>query len=145
MRRNYRSITVQQMYLVLPSDRPEEAFGLVQIEAHASGRPVVCCALPTGVTKVNLHGKTGLVVPLKEPQSMAEAINNLLENPSLRMEYGRNAQERAYQEFSIKTMCNVTTPFIVTSWKVQGEQICIGFACLFFLSTILDSPLHCLI
>jgi len=91
---------------VLPSDQPEEAFGLVQVEAHASGRPVVCCALPTGVTKVNLHEQTGLVVPLRHPQAMAEAINSLLTNPSMRIELGKRAQGRAFQEFSIETMCS---------------------------------------
>lgn len=91
---------------VLPSDRPEEAFGLVQVEAHASGRPVVCCALPTGVTEVNLDGKTGLVVPLRDPMAMAEAINSLLSNPTLRSELGNNARDRALREFTIGTMCD---------------------------------------
>ena len=91
---------------VLPSDRQEEAFGLVQIEAHASGLPVVCCNLPTGVTKVNLHEETGLVVPIQAPKFMAEAINHLLENNNLRAKYGDQARERAFREFSIETMCD---------------------------------------
>lgn len=91
---------------VLPSDRPEEAFGLVQVEAHASGRPVVCCDLPTGVTEVNRHGETGMVVPLRDPQAMAEAINGLLANPSLRTELGDRALVRAFKEFSIASMCD---------------------------------------
>jgi rhamnosyl/mannosyltransferase len=91
---------------VLPSDRPEEAFGLVQVEAHASGRPVVCCALPTGVTEVNLNGKTGMVVPLRDHVAMAKAINDLLINPTLRSELGNRARDRAYREFTIEIMCD---------------------------------------
>lgn len=90
---------------VLPSDRPEEAFGLVQVEAHASGRPVVCCDLPTGVTDVNRHGETGIVVPLRDPHAMARAINELITNHSMRDDLGARAQERAFREFSIETMC----------------------------------------
>ena len=99
-------MSTSTVVFVLPSDRPEEAFGLVQVEAHASGRPVVCCALPTGVTKVNLHGETGLVVPPRDPKAMAEAINSLLSNPSLRAELGNRARDRAFREFSISTMCD---------------------------------------
>lgn len=90
---------------VLPSDRPEEAFALVQVEAHAAGRPVVCCALPTGVTKVNEHGTTGLVVPLQDPPAMAEAINGLLRDDEWRLRLGRQARERAIREFSLDSMC----------------------------------------
>ncbi|MBK8793345.1 MAG: glycosyltransferase [Holophaga sp.] len=91
---------------VLPSDRPEEAFGLVQVEAHASSLPVVCCDLPTGVTKVNLHGETGLVVPLQDPRAMSEAINGLILDTNLRLRLGRQARDRAFREFSINTMCD---------------------------------------
>lgn len=90
---------------VLPSDLPGEAFGLVQVEAHASGLPVICCDLPTGVTRVNLHQVTGLVVPMRNPQAMAEAINTLLLNESLRHRLGLQAKERAYRDFTIPTMC----------------------------------------
>ena len=90
---------------VLPSDLPAEAFGLVQVEAHASGLPVVCCDLPTGVTKVNLHEETGLVVPMRNPAAMAEAINALLANDDKRRNLGQKAKERAYREFTIEIMC----------------------------------------
>lgn len=91
---------------VLPSDRPEEAFGLVQVEAHAAGLPVVCCALPTGVTKVNLHGISGLVVPLRDSRAMAEAVNQLIGDQEMRTRLGKQAKERAFQEYSIESMCN---------------------------------------
>ena len=51
----------------LPSVERAEAFGIVQVEAMASGRPVVCCELGNGVTWVNQDGVTGLVVPPADP------------------------------------------------------------------------------
>ena len=51
--------------------RRTEAFGVVQIEAMAAGRPVVSTNLPTGVPWVNQDGVSGLVVPPGEPTRSA--------------------------------------------------------------------------
>ena len=64
----------------LPSIEPAEAFGIVQIEAMASGRPVVCCQLHNGVTWVNQDGITGLVVPPADPAALRDAMLRLIED-----------------------------------------------------------------
>ena len=53
-------------FLVLPSVTVEEMFGLVVLEAMASGRPVITTALPSAVREVNVPGVTGLEVPLRD-------------------------------------------------------------------------------
>jgi rhamnosyl/mannosyltransferase len=88
--------------LVLPSSDATEAFGLVQIEAHASGIPSICTDLPTGVTFANLHGLTGLVVRPGSAEALATAINRLLGDPQLRLEMGVRAQARAVAQFDIR-------------------------------------------
>ena len=84
---------------VLPSDSPLEAFGLVQLEAMIFGKPVVSSDLPTGVTYVNLNGKTGLTFPVGDAQKLAEALNRILSDDQLRTRLGQFAKERVRKEF----------------------------------------------
>lgn len=87
-----------------PSITPNEAFGLVQAEAMACGKPVICTDLRSGVPCVNLHGKTGLVVKPGCVESFAEAMKTLGDDGILRNELGMNARERAFQEFEKNVM-----------------------------------------
>jgi glycosyltransferase involved in cell wall biosynthesis len=89
---------------VLPSIERSEAFGIVQIEAMAAGRPLISTELGTGTSWVNVHGETGLVVPPRDPAALAEAINTLLVNDDQRRMMGDAARTRAQAEFSIERM-----------------------------------------
>jgi len=53
---------------------------------------------------VNQDGKTGIVVPPKNPQALAKAINTLLDDPALREKYGKYAKERVEKEFAGEVM-----------------------------------------
>lgn len=88
----------------MPSVEVAEAFGLVQLEAMACGKPVVCCELHNGVTFVNEHGHTGLVVPPRDPMALAGALNTLLADPGLRSRMGQNGFKRAHDTFSVSAM-----------------------------------------
>jgi glycosyltransferase involved in cell wall biosynthesis len=89
---------------VLPASHRSEAFGVVQIEAMACGKPVVSTELGTGTSYVNLDGETGLVVPPRDPGALAQAIGRLLGDDRLRAEMGAKARERATLEFSHEIM-----------------------------------------
>lgn len=88
----------------LPSVTPAEAFGIVQVEAMAAGKPVVCSRLGNGVDYVNQHEVTGLTVPPNDPAALAQAIHRLLADPALREKYGRQARVRALREFALEGM-----------------------------------------
>jgi glycosyltransferase involved in cell wall biosynthesis len=83
---------------VFPSTERSEAFGLVQLEALARGIPIVNTRLGTAVEEVSLDGVTGLTVETKNSKALSEAINKILNNENLRLEYSKNAIKR-YQEF----------------------------------------------
>lgn len=84
---------------VLPSSLRSESFGMVIIEAMACGKPVISTELGTGTSFVNMHGKTGFVVPPKDPGSLSGAINRILLDEALRKEFAVNARKRS-EEFS---------------------------------------------
>jgi rhamnosyl/mannosyltransferase len=89
---------------VLPASHRSEAYGIVQVEAMASGTPVVCTELGTGTSFVNVHGETGLVVSPCDPQALAAAITRLLNDDELRHTMGARAAARASEEFSAGRM-----------------------------------------
>ena len=92
----------------LPSIARSEAFGLVQLEAHATGTPVVSTDLTTGVPFANQHEETGLVVPPDDPRALGEALRMLVEDESLRNQYGARALERVRAGFTIERMVDDT-------------------------------------
>jgi len=94
--------------LVLPSVEASEAFGLVQLEAMACGKPVINTALPTGVPWVSIHQETGLTVPPKDAKAFAGAMNKLIEDPALREKFGRNARRRVEEKFTLEQMIRET-------------------------------------
>jgi rhamnosyl/mannosyltransferase len=78
-----------------PSSHTTEAYGIVQMEALASGLPVINTSLPTGVPWVSKAGESGLTVPPCDANALRLAINEILTNPELKARYKAGALKRA--------------------------------------------------
>jgi glycosyltransferase involved in cell wall biosynthesis len=83
--------------LVLPSVWPEP-FGLVLIEAMASGKPVIA-SRHGGPPEIVEEGVSGLLVTPGDVEALAEAMRSLLADRARRERMGRAARVRAEESF----------------------------------------------
>jgi lipopolysaccharide/colanic/teichoic acid biosynthesis glycosyltransferase/glycosyltransferase involved in cell wall biosynthesis len=81
---------------VLPSHR--EGFPRSAMEAAATGVPVIATDV-RGCRQVVDHGVTGLLVPVRDPASLADAILELGEDEPRRQRMATAARERALEAF----------------------------------------------
>jgi rhamnosyl/mannosyltransferase len=93
---------------VLPSVTRAEAFGLVQLEAMARGKPVISTRLETGVPWVNVDGETGFTVPPRDEAALREALGRLIGDQAVRTRMGAAARQRYLNEFTRARMVERT-------------------------------------
>lgn len=86
---------------VVPSIEPEP-FGMVAIEAMASGKPVIGSA-HGGLTEIIEDGETGLLFKPNDTNALAEAILKLAESSSLRNAMGTKGALRQLKYFSLQS------------------------------------------
>jgi glycosyltransferase involved in cell wall biosynthesis len=89
----------------LPSYR--EGVPSALLEACASGLPIITTDVP-GCRDVVSHGVNGLLVPPRNPQALAEAIEKLLANPALRNDMGTSGRQLALEKFSLEKIIEQT-------------------------------------
>ena len=83
--------------VALPTYYPE-GIPRVLIEAAAMARPIVSTTIP-GVAEIVEDGVNGLLVPPRDADALASAIEELLDNPDLRAEYGKAGRVKAEREY----------------------------------------------
>jgi glycosyltransferase involved in cell wall biosynthesis len=92
-------------FVVLPSYR--EGTPKVLLEACASGRAIITTDVP-GCREVVRHGENGLLVPPRDANALAAAIEQLAEDPARRQRMGQAGRAMAVAHFSDTAVVEAT-------------------------------------
>lgn len=88
---------------VLPS--LYEGFPNAILEAMACGKPVVATGVE-GTPEAVIHGETGLLVPPRNPEALADALIQIAQNPSMRKQMGEKGKKRIHEYFLLEHQIN---------------------------------------
>lgn len=86
--------------VIVPSVWPEP-FGLIGPEAMSVGRPIIATNVG-GIPEWLDDGRTGLLVPPKDSDAIAEKVIYLLKRPKLMQKMGISGRKRVEKEFNIE-------------------------------------------
>ncbi|MCZ9309533.1 D-inositol-3-phosphate glycosyltransferase [Corynebacterium uberis] len=115
-------VTVYQAADVVAVPSYNESFGLVALEAQATGTPVVA-ARAGGLPIAVAEGETGVLVEGHDPRDWAEALAELLDDDDTRIRMGRDAVEHAAQFSWAATASRLAEVYAQTvAWRAQGAQ-----------------------
>lgn len=84
---------------VLPSITMGEAFGIVLLEAMATGKPVIASNLP-GVRSVVHNGHDGFLTTVNDPHELALRIRLLIMDEDLRQQMGQAGRRKVQQQYT---------------------------------------------
>lgn len=85
---------------VLPSVARPEAFGIVALEAMASGKPVIISDIP-GVRELITQAHEGLLAEPMNAKDIAQKIQMLIDDESLRKQMGINGRKKTEECFKM--------------------------------------------
>jgi glycosyltransferase involved in cell wall biosynthesis len=74
----------------------------VVIEAAIAGLPIITTDAG-GITDLIVNNDTGIIVPQKDPEALANQIEHLLSHPEIRKSLGMNANKKAGKMFDLDT------------------------------------------
>ncbi len=77
------------------------------LEAAACGRPMVATDVP-GCREICRHEETGLLVPARTVEPLADALATLARDAAARQRYGEAARELAERAFSVDRVVGET-------------------------------------
>lgn len=84
-----------------------EPFGIVPLEAMACGVPVIAASVG-GLIDTVVDGVTGIHVPPRDPEAVAEAILQLVDDPARAAELGRMGRNRSRTRYSWSRVAQTT-------------------------------------
>lgn len=104
-RNDVPSILQEATVSVLPS--LSEGFSNSLLEAMAAGLPVVATNVG-GNPEIVQEGKTGFLVPARDPNALSEAMSRVIASPELGIQLGQAGYERVARNFSLASTVRQT-------------------------------------
>ena len=112
----------EQANLVCLPSHGGEGVPTVLMEAAASGRAIVTTDVP-GCRDIVRNGVNGRLVPPGNAAALAEAIEELLKNSTMRLEMARRGREIAVNEFSQEIIAQQTLALYSELLKSRSPQV----------------------
>ena len=84
-----------------------EGLGTSLLDAMACARPIVATETG-GIPEVVVHEETGLLVPPRQSEPLADALITLLQDDARAREYGTAGYERVHRRFTVQRMVDET-------------------------------------
>ena len=98
-----------------------EGLPLVVLEAMAASKPVIATRVP-GTAEAVVNGKTGILVPLRNSEKLAESIKSLLGNQELAQSMGEAAKQRVNKYFRAERMVDETERLYMDLMKSKNKN-----------------------
>ncbi len=90
---------------VIPSVMESETFGVAAVEASACSIPVIATNIG-GLKEVIVNNKTGILVPPRDTDRLAEALEKLILDNDLRITLGNTGRKRVEEFYNWETNVN---------------------------------------
>jgi glycosyltransferase involved in cell wall biosynthesis len=109
--------------VVLPSHY--EGFPRIPVEAGAMKKPSICTAT-SGATIAIEEGKTGFIVPIRDPKRLAEAIQKIITDSDLSRKMGNAARQRVVELFDQNKIVDQQVRLYEEFVKMKKETVKYG-------------------
>lgn len=116
LEQEYRQASCFVLPAIVDSKGDTEGLGVVLIEAAELGLPLVASDVG-GISDVVVHGKSGLLVPEKNPRALADALQMLADQPELAQGLVQGARQHIQEHFS--------WPSIIQKQLSLYERLCL--------------------
>jgi len=97
-RKDVRNLYALADLSVLPSYYKEGGYPRALLEPMALEKPVIAADTEDCKNPVE-HGRNGFIVPIRDSQALADAIDNIFSDDNRRLEFGRYSYEKVLAEF----------------------------------------------
>jgi glycosyltransferase involved in cell wall biosynthesis len=117
VRRLYQQSDIFALACVVVDSGDRDGMPTVLIEAMATGIPVVSTPV-TGIPELVTDGESGFLVPERDSDALADALQTLIEDRDLRVRMGLRARERVSKDFDSQH----TAPLLASVFRKAGSQ-----------------------